>query len=155
MNVDAGLATAITGGFLVVGTSRGVRDVIDTQRGRAGSLADDPEPPGARDALPEERLADAYLSEDGSASWSRATRGPARRRWRRRQPGASRRRPPRWWSSTTASSLEDPLELDPGARRSITRGSSPPSRRSSLASPARCSRDSLGYLGIGDPGQAI
>ena len=64
-----GLATAIVGGFLAIGRDSGVRAVIDAQSGApgTGSLADDPKATAARDALPAERLADAYLSPDGIA----------------------------------------------------------------------------------------
>ena len=70
LSVDrGGVATAVDGGFLVIGMPRSVRDVIDTEAGEedAGSLADDPNATAARDALPDKRLADAYLSEDGIA----------------------------------------------------------------------------------------
>ncbi len=64
-----GLATALVGGFLVIGTKSGVRAVIGAHGGAddAGSLAADPAADAARDALPEERLADVYLSKDGIA----------------------------------------------------------------------------------------
>jgi hypothetical protein len=55
-----------------------VRAVIDAQSGAAGtsSLADDPKATAARDALPAERLADAYLSPDGIAKLVGNPRGP-------------------------------------------------------------------------------
>jgi Protein of unknown function (DUF3352) len=73
-----GLATAIVGGFLAIGRDSGVRAVIDAQSGApgTGSLADDPKATAARDALPAERLADAYLSPDGIAKLVGNPRGP-------------------------------------------------------------------------------
>jgi hypothetical protein len=73
-----GLATAIVGGFLVIGRESGVRAVIDAQSGAAGtgSLAGDAKARAARDALPAERLADAYLSPDGIAKLVGNPRGP-------------------------------------------------------------------------------
>jgi hypothetical protein len=73
-----GLATAIVDGFLVIGRESGVRAVIDAQSGASGtgSLADDPKARAARDALPAERLADAYLSPDGIAKLVGNPRGP-------------------------------------------------------------------------------
>jgi len=73
-----GLATAIVGGFLAIGRDSGVRAVIGAQSGApgTGSLADDPKATAARDALPAERLADAYLSPDGIAKLVGNPRGP-------------------------------------------------------------------------------
>ena len=73
-----GLATALVGGFLAIGTERGVRDVIDADSGAkgTGSLADDPDASAARAALPDERLADAYLSKGGIAQLVANSDGP-------------------------------------------------------------------------------
>jgi hypothetical protein len=68
----------VVGGFLAIGRESGVRDVIDAQSGATGtgSLADDPDAEAARDALPDQRLADAYLSPDGIARLVDNPRGP-------------------------------------------------------------------------------
>jgi Protein of unknown function (DUF3352) len=69
VSVDrGGLATAQLDGFLVVGTEASVRSVIDTKTGAEGaaSLADDDDASEARDALPDHRFLDAYLSRDGA-----------------------------------------------------------------------------------------
>ena len=73
-----GLATAIVGGFLAIGRDSGVasRDRRPERRPGTGSLADDPKATAARDALPAERLADAYLSPDGIAKLVGNPRGP-------------------------------------------------------------------------------
>jgi Protein of unknown function (DUF3352) len=58
---------AIVDGFLVIGANRVVEAVTATARdqGAGPSLADDPAVEEARERLPEERLADAFLSEAG------------------------------------------------------------------------------------------
>jgi Protein of unknown function (DUF3352) len=73
-----GLATALVGGFLAIGRESGLRDMIDAQSGAkgTGSLADDPAASAARDALPDNRLADVYLSKAGIASLVANSRGP-------------------------------------------------------------------------------
>jgi hypothetical protein len=73
-----GLASAIVGGFLAIGRESGVRDVIDAQSRASGtgSLADDADARAARDALPDDRLADGYLSADGIAKLVGNPRGP-------------------------------------------------------------------------------
>jgi hypothetical protein len=57
----------IVDGFLVIGADRGVEAVTATARDKRGerSLADDPAFEETREALPGERLADAFLSEAG------------------------------------------------------------------------------------------
>ena len=67
-----GVATALVDGFLVIGSQSGLQEAIDAASGAegTGSLADDPKASAARDALPDERLADAYLSRDGIAELS-------------------------------------------------------------------------------------
>ncbi len=73
-----GLATALVGGFLAIGRESGVRDVIDAQSGAegTGSLADEPAARAAREALPDDRLADAYMSPDGIDRLVGNPRGP-------------------------------------------------------------------------------
>jgi hypothetical protein len=73
-----GLATALVGGFLAIGRESGVRDVIDAQSAASGtgSLADEPAARAARDALPDDRLGDAYLSPDGIDRLVGNPRGP-------------------------------------------------------------------------------
>jgi hypothetical protein len=66
-----GNASAVVGDFLVLGTAQGVRAVVDVARGAEGadSLAGDSAATEALDALPEHRVAEAYLSADGIASF--------------------------------------------------------------------------------------
>src|SRR5204862_17795 len=62
-----GVATAIVNGFLAIGTQAGVRQVIDTATDAKGasSLASTVAVSSVRDALPANRVADAYLSPAG------------------------------------------------------------------------------------------
>jgi len=61
-----GLASAAVEGFLVLGTADGVRAIVDAATGAqgAGSLADDEDARDAMEALPDHRVAEAYLSAD-------------------------------------------------------------------------------------------
>jgi hypothetical protein len=73
-----GLATAVTGGFLVVGTESGVRQIVDVATGVTGArpLADDSNAEAVRDRLPDDRLADAYVSPAGAKALLAGERGP-------------------------------------------------------------------------------
>ncbi len=75
---DRGLASAIVGGFLVIGTPQGVRSIIDVSAGIDGaeSLADDDRAGQALDSLPANRFADAYLSAEGIDSLLALSDGP-------------------------------------------------------------------------------
>jgi hypothetical protein len=59
------LASAEEQGFLLLGAPGAVRAAIDVSRGDGGSLADDGRADAARDRLPDDRLADLYVSRDG------------------------------------------------------------------------------------------
>ncbi|MEK6277386.1 MAG: DUF3352 domain-containing protein [Actinomycetota bacterium] len=62
-----GLAAAEVGEFLAVGDPSAVRAAIDTDRGRGEALSSSDAADAIRDSLPEDRLADAYVSADGVA----------------------------------------------------------------------------------------
>jgi Protein of unknown function (DUF3352) len=68
---DRGLATAIVGDFLVIGTADGVRAVIDASASvdGAGPLAEDSIAEEALGELPTESFAQAYLSAEGIDSF--------------------------------------------------------------------------------------
>jgi hypothetical protein len=157
LSVDrSGLATAIVSGFLVVGAESGVRDVIDTDAGvkGAGSLAGDPNADAARGALPDERLADVYLSEDGIAELVTPPRSLLASLAPIVSPDASNGAAVALVADDDGLSLASRSELDsdreeehPGFFAAFP--TFDPSLAGSL--PA----DSLAYLGIGDPGQAL
>ena len=151
-----GLATALVRGFLVIGPQSGVRDVIDAQSGAkgTGSLAGDPAASAARDALPDKRLADAYLSKDGIARLVASPRGSLATFAAVVNPGASRGVAVALVANDDGLAVDVRSELDP-ARSKAHPGffSAFPTFRPTL--PGSLQEGSLGYLGIGDPGQTL
>jgi hypothetical protein len=157
VKVDArGLATAVAGGFLVIGTEAGVHQAIDAETGAAGarSLADAPDAADVRDALPDDRLADVYLSEDGIAELVSRSGGLLSQLSPFVDPGASR---------GVAAALVaggDDLELAVRSVLDPSRARSNPGFLSAFApfDPGLADAlpsDSLGYVGIGEPGHAL
>jgi uncharacterized protein DUF3352 len=151
-----GLASALVGGFLAIGTRSGVRDVIDAQSGATGtaSLADDPAARDARDTLPDTRLADVYLSQTGIAKLVANPHGPLRTFAALISPGASRGMAAALVAGGDGLDLQVRSELDPShAQKHPGFFSAFPLFEPTLASmlPA----DSLGYLGIADPGKTL
>ena len=61
-----GLAYADLHGFLALGPGSAVRAAIDTGRGRSKALSDSVQASAMRDSLPDQRLADAYFSAQGT-----------------------------------------------------------------------------------------
>jgi Protein of unknown function (DUF3352) len=151
-----GLATAVVGGFLAIGGESGVRDVIDSYSGveGAGTLADDPAARAARAALPALRFADAYLSEAGIAELVSRPRGLLATLASVIDPGAS--------TGAAAALVADDegLELALRSELDADRAAAHPGFFSAFSSfrPALASSlpsDSLGYLGIADPGETL
>ena len=151
-----GLATALVGGFLVIGTESGLRDVIDADSGAkgTGSLAGDPQATAARDALPDKRLADAYLSEDGIAELVANSRGPLATLAPVINPDASRGVAVALVASDDGLDVDVRSELDPHrAKAHPGFFSAFPSFEPQLA--GSLPADALGYVGIGDPGKTL
>jgi hypothetical protein len=151
-----GLATALIGGFLAIGTKRGVRELIDASTGAkgTGSLAGDPEASAARDALPDERLADAYLSKAGIAALVTDSGGPLATLASVISPDASQGVAVALVANDDGLELEIRSELD--ADRAKTHPgffSAFPTFKPTLA--GSLPRGSLGYVGLGDPGKAL
>jgi hypothetical protein len=151
-----GLATAFVGGFLAIGTRSGVGAVIDAHGGGegAGSLAADPTADAARDALPPERLADVYLSRRGIARLVADPGSALRPLAPLVDPSASEGVAAALVASDDGLGFDVRSILDP-ARVAAHAGllSGLPSFEPSL--PASLPADSLGYLGLGDPGETI
>ncbi len=157
MTVDRrGVATALVDGFLVIGSQSGLQEAIDAASGAegTGSLADDPKARAARDALPDERLADAYLSRDGIAELVAEPGAPLATLASVINPDASE------GAAVSLVAHDDGLdfalrsELAPGrAKRHPGFFSAFPSFQPDLA--GLLPGDSLGYLGIGDPGTTL
>jgi hypothetical protein len=151
-----GLATAVVGGFLVIGTPSGVRGAIDAASGAegTGSLADDSRADAAREALPDERLADAYLSPGGIRALVANPGGPLATLATVINPGAS--------EGVAAALLagDDGLELALRSKLSPSRAERNPSFFSAFPAfePELASAlpgDTLGYVGFGDPGETL
>jgi Protein of unknown function (DUF3352) len=157
MNVDRrGLATALVGGFLVIGTQRGVQEAIDAASGAkgTGSLADDPNADAARDALPDERLADAYLSPGGIAELVAGPGGPLATLATVINPDASK------GVATALVAGDDGLELALRSKLAPRRAKRHPGFFSAFPSfepdlAGALPGDTLGYLGFGDPGKTL
>jgi uncharacterized protein DUF3352 len=151
-----GLATALVGGFLAIGTASGLRDVIDADSGAegTGSLAGDPLATAARDTLPGKRLADAYLSKDGVAELVARSRGPLATLASVINPDASRGVAVALVAGDDGFDVAVRSELDP-QRAKAHPGffSAFPSFEPKLA--GSLPGDSLGYVGIGDPGKTL
>jgi hypothetical protein len=151
-----GLATAEVGGFLAIGRESGIRDVIDAQSGAkgTGSLADDPAAVAARSALPEERLADVYLSRGGIARLVANPRGPFSTFASVVSPGASRGVAAALVVSDGGLDVDVRSELDPEkAKAHPGFFSAFPSFKPTLS--GSLPADSLGYVGVGDPGTTL
>jgi hypothetical protein len=69
---DDDLSTAEVGGFLVAGPGEAVRGVIDTELGEARSLEGSEPAHAVSDELPDDSLAEAYVSADGAQDLFRA-----------------------------------------------------------------------------------
>jgi hypothetical protein len=150
-----GLATASVEGFLAIGRPEALRAVIDVATGAegAGRLAADATAGELRDELPEQRLADAYLSQDGVVGLA-GDRGALGSLAPLASPGASRGAAAALTATEGGFELAVRSELDPERA-----GSAPgffaafPPFDPSLPEllPAR----SLAYLGFGDPGATV
>lgn len=75
---ERGLASALVDGFLVLGPASGVREIIDvaTAAEQATPLAEDGAAEDALDALPSERIAEAYLSRAGLEALAASPQSP-------------------------------------------------------------------------------
>jgi hypothetical protein len=151
-----GLATALVGGFLAIGRESGIRDVIDAHSGAKGtsSLADDPAATAARDALPDERLADAYLSRTGIARLVDNPHAPLSSFAAAISPSASRGAAAALIAKGSGLDLDVRSGLDPGrAKAHAGFFAAFPSFKPTLS--GSLPAGSLGYLGFGDPGAAL
>jgi Protein of unknown function (DUF3352) len=151
-----GLATAEVGGFLAIGRASGIRDVIDAHSGAKGtsSLADDPAASAARSALPDERLADAYLSAGGIARLVASPRGPLSTFASVVSPGASR------GVAAALVASDDGLDVDVRSELDAEKAKANPGFFSAFPSfepslSGSLPADSLGYVGVGDPGTTL
>jgi hypothetical protein len=151
-----GLATAEVGGFLAIGRESGIRAVIDAQSGASGtgSLENEPAATAALDALPDERLADVYLSPDGIDRLVGNPRGPLATLDAAVDPGASDGAAIGLVAGDSGIEVDIRSELDE-ARAKAQPGffAAFPTFVPSLT--ASLPPDSLGYIGLAEPGKTL
>ena len=151
-----GLATALVGGFLAIGTRSGVREAIDADSGEegTGSLAGDPSASAARDALPDKRLADAYISPGGIAGLVADPRGSLATFAALINPGASQ------GAAVALVAGDEGLDIDLNSQLDPRRAKAHPGFFSAFPSfepqlAGALPPESLGYVGIGRPGTTL
>jgi hypothetical protein len=157
LSTDArGLTTASVGGFLVIGTEAGVQRVVDVDTGAEGvrPLSDDAVAADLQDELPPERFAEAYVSEDGIESLIASESSPL-----------SSLEP--FVDSTTSRGAAASLGSGEGTLEVAVRSSLDPERAKSSPGffaafpafepqlPERLATDTLGYVGIAEPGTTV
>ncbi len=150
-----GIATASIDGFLAIGRAESLRAVIDvaTEADGASSLAGDSTTEELRDELPEQRLAEAYLSEEGVAGLV-GDRGALGSLAPFVSPGASR------GAAAALTATEDGLELAVRSELDPERTASEPGFFAAFPDfeaslPELLPGRSLAYLGFGDPGATV
>jgi len=152
---ERGLASAIVGSFLTLGTSDGVRDVIDvaTSADGARALAEVEAAAAAREQLPDHRLAEAYLSAEGVEELA-ADGGPLGALSPFLAPGASEGSAAALVASGDAVELVVRSEIDPERSDASPQffAAFPPFEPSL---DDRLSERTAAYLGLGDPERAV
>ncbi len=147
-----GVASAVTNGFLVLGTSQGVRAVIDVATGAEGaeSLGGDDAAIEALDELPEHRVAEAYLSADGIEAFVASPRGSLATFEPLVDSAASR------GAALSLSAEDDGFKLAVRSVLDPKRAESDPGFFAAFESfepelPDELAADTLAYLGLGQP----
>lgn len=149
---ESHVASAQVDGFLALGTPAGVRAVIDASGAEADSLADDQAASDARNALPDHRLIDAYVSPEGARELA-SPAGPLGSFSPLISPQATR------GAAVALATDGGELEL---AVRSVLDADRARSQAGFFAAfepfdpslASKLSSDALVYVGIGDPGEA-
>ena len=150
-----GIATASIDGFLAVGPAESLRAVIDvaTEADGASPLAEDSTADELRDELPEQRLAEAYLSEEGVTGIA-GERGSLGSLAPFVSPGASR------GAAAALTATEEGLELAVRSGLDPERTASEPGFFAAFPEfeaslPELLPGRSLAYLGFGGPGATV
>jgi hypothetical protein len=150
-----GIASASIDGFLAIGSAESLRAVIDvaTEADGASPLADDSTTDELRGELPEQRLAEAYLSEEGVAAII-GDRGALGSLAPFVSPGASR------GAAAALTATEEGLELAVRSELDLERTASEPGFFAAFPDfeaslPELLPGRSLAYLGFGDPGATV
>lgn len=151
-----GVATASVGGFLAVGTVEAVRRVIDVQAGAEDSrpLADDAVATELRDELPPDRFADAFVSQDGIESLIADEDGPLASAEPFVDAASS------VGAAASLGAADDALELAIRSSLDPERAETNPGFFAAFPAfepelPERLAAETLGYVGIADPGTTI
>jgi hypothetical protein len=151
-----GIATAQVEGFLVMGTRNGVRAIVDaaTGAGDATPLTDDERAIEVRDQLPDERIADVYLSADGVRRLISRSQGVIGLLAPLLAPSATRGAGAAVVATDGGLELAVRSALDPGRADSAPGffGAFP---RFQPTLTARLAPGTLGYIGIGEPRTAV
>ena len=151
-----GLATASVEEFLVIGTTVGVRRIIDVATGAEGSrpLSEQETAGELRDELPANRFADAYLSPDGIETLVADEEGVL-----------SALEP--FVDAAASEGVAASIGADDGALELAIRSTLDPERAESNPGffaafpafdpelPQRLSRRTLGYVGLAEPGTTV
>jgi uncharacterized protein DUF3352 len=149
------VASAIVHGFLAIGTSTGIRAVIDTGTGArdAVALADSPAA-AVRAALPADRVADVYLSPAGTRALAGPLTGVLSTLAPFFAPGATDGVAIGLVAADGSLELQVRSALDPSKARAkpgFFAAFAPFEQTLAGSLPA----DTLAYLGIGQPGRAV
>lgn len=148
------LASAASDGFLLVGRPAVVRAAIDAGLGEAESLKDSDRAEQVRDSLPEDRLADVYVSKDGIEALLADRGGVAEQLDTFTDFGASKGIAAALTAADEGLKLDLTSQLDPGAIKAAPSFFSAFSAfEPSLAS--EFAPDTLALLGVGEPSQTI
>jgi hypothetical protein len=149
-----GLTSAELDGFLALGPVRAVRSAIDAETGKLDSLSSSAQADAVRDELPDNRLADVYVSGDGIPRLLAGRGGLAAQLDTFTDFGASR------GIAAAAVAHQDGVEvqidsaLDPDKVKAQPGFFAAfPSFEPSLA--GEFASDTLLYLGIADPGETV
>jgi Protein of unknown function (DUF3352) len=153
---DRGVASAIVGSFLALGTAQGVRAVIDVETGAEGadSLADDDVAAEALDALPDHRFVEAFLSADGIEEFVADRESPLSTLEPLVDSAASR------GAAAALSADGDGFELSVRSVLDPERGGANPGFFEAFDEfepelPDELPADSLAYLGLGRPSETV
>ncbi len=149
------LATARIGSFLAIGDEAGLRRIAETAAAAAGeSLDSDPVARRVDVELPEERLVDAYLSEDGIAELVDSPRSPLASLAPFVSPETSQGFGLSLTALDSGVELSTRSEIDP-EREQATPGffSAFPAFSPSIVE--RLGAGTLAYAGVGDPGATV
>jgi len=152
--VGRGVASEEVGGFLVLGSGDGIRAVTGAANGGGEPLSADATATEARDRLPAERFAEAWISPEGAQQLVAASRGQLATLTPLISPGAT---------EGVAASLgfdEDGYAVAIRSTLNAERASATPGFFAAFPSfepqlAERLPADTLGYLGFDDPGRTI